>query len=84
MYDKNLASELDAAAWPIPSVFKWLKKAGSMDNDEFARYVKTPLGVPKVMRLPTLLASTFRRFGHGCSLGLQSNGFLSIRSWDLH
>ncbi|KAF6235314.1 hypothetical protein HO173_006510 [Letharia columbiana] len=45
MHDKNLASELDAATWPIPSVFKWLKKAGSMDNDEFARVFNTGLGM---------------------------------------
>ncbi|CAF9918206.1 MAG: hypothetical protein ALECFALPRED_000587 [Alectoria fallacina] len=45
MHDKNLASELDAATWPVPSVFTWLKKAGSMDNDEFARVFNTGLGM---------------------------------------
>ena len=58
MHHKNLASELDAAIWPVPSILKWIKKAGSVDNDEFARYVKNTVRVPKVMRLPTLLAST--------------------------
>lgn len=42
MHNSTLTSELNATTWPVPSVFKWLKKAGNMDNDAFARYATAP------------------------------------------
>ena len=60
MLPKHLAAVLDVKAWPVPKVMQWLRKAGSMEREEFARVFNTGLGmvlvvspdeVEKVMRV---------------------------------
>ncbi|KAJ4401136.1 hypothetical protein N0V91_008158 [Didymella pomorum] len=45
MLPKHLAAELDAEAWPLPDVFKWLKKTGALEAREFQRTFNTGLGM---------------------------------------
>ncbi|KAF2273069.1 phosphoribosylformylglycinamidine cyclo-ligase-like protein [Westerdykella ornata] len=45
MLPDTLAAELDAKAWPVPDVFKWLKQAGRLENTEFCRTWNTGLGM---------------------------------------
>ena len=45
MLPKSLAAELDAALWECPSVIKWLKQAGQINDHEFARTFNTGLGM---------------------------------------
>ncbi|KAF1985034.1 phosphoribosylformylglycinamidine cycl [Aulographum hederae CBS 113979] len=45
MLPKHLAAEVDASTYPVPEVFKWLKKAGDIDEEEFARVWNTGLGM---------------------------------------
>ena len=49
MLPKHLAAELDATTWPVPPVFKWLKAAGNVSEDEFARVFNTGLGMVLVV-----------------------------------
>ena len=49
MLPKHLAAEIDAAAWELPPVMKWLKKAGSLGDEEFSRVLNTGLGIVMVV-----------------------------------
>jgi homoserine kinase len=49
MLPDTLAAELDAKAWPVPEVFKWLKEAGRLEDLEFARTFNTGLGMVLVV-----------------------------------
>ncbi|KAF2748374.1 phosphoribosylformylglycinamidine cyclo-ligase-like protein [Sporormia fimetaria CBS 119925] len=49
MLPDTLAAELDATAWPVPAVFKWLKQAGRLENTEFCRTWNTGLGMVLVV-----------------------------------
>ena len=45
MLPKSLAAEIDAVQWDCPPVFKWLKKAGKVIHEEFARVFNTGIGM---------------------------------------
>lgn len=45
MMPQHLAAELDASTWPVPEVLKWLKKAGNVNHEEFAKTWNTGLGM---------------------------------------
>ena len=45
MLPESLAAELDAALWECPEVLKWLKRAGQVNDYEFARTFNTGLGM---------------------------------------
>ncbi|KAL8696558.1 MAG: hypothetical protein Q9201_007601 [Fulgogasparrea decipioides] len=45
MLPRHLAASLDAREWDVPEVLKWLKKAGGMEETEFARTFNTGLGM---------------------------------------
>lgn len=45
MLPDALAAELDAALWECPNVLKWLKRAGQVNDHEFARTFNTGLGM---------------------------------------
>jgi homoserine kinase len=49
MLPDALAAELDAKTWPVPEVFKWLKKAGRIEDVEFCRTWNTGLGMVLVV-----------------------------------
>lgn len=50
MLPSHLAASLDVAAWPVPAVLRWLKKAGNVSHREFARTWNTGLGMVIVVR----------------------------------
>jgi phosphoribosylformylglycinamidine cyclo-ligase len=41
----GLAAEIDAAAWPLPAVFRWVKQAGGISSAEMARTFNCGLGM---------------------------------------
>ncbi|PNS15608.1 Homoserine kinase [Sphaceloma murrayae] len=45
MLPEELAADLDAKAWEVPSVMTWLKRAGGVEDREFARTWNTGLGM---------------------------------------
>ena len=45
MLPTHLSAHLDASTWPVPSVLRWLKNAGGLTDDEFARTWNTGLGM---------------------------------------
>ncbi|HUN52810.1 MAG TPA: phosphoribosylformylglycinamidine cyclo-ligase [Candidatus Sulfotelmatobacter sp.] len=45
---EGLAAELDAAAWPLPPVFRWLAKAGGIPDAELARTFNCGIGMMAV------------------------------------
>lgn len=45
MLPTHLRASLDASTWPVPPVLRWLKHAGGLTNDEFARTWNTGLGM---------------------------------------
>jgi homoserine kinase len=49
MLPDTLAAELDAKAWPVPEVLRWLKQAGRLEDSEFARTFNTGLGMVLVV-----------------------------------
>lgn len=49
MLPDHLASELDVKSWPVSPVFSWLKKAGSISSNEFARVWNTGIGMVLVV-----------------------------------
>ncbi len=38
-------ANIDASAWPLPEIFKWLKSEGNLDNDDLARTLNCGLGM---------------------------------------
>jgi len=49
MLPDHLAAKLDARTWSVPPVFVWLKKAGNVSSDEFARVWNTGIGMVLVV-----------------------------------
>ena len=49
MLPEHLAAELDASTWQVPAVQAWLKKAGNVEEHEFARVFNTGLGMVLVV-----------------------------------
>jgi homoserine kinase len=45
MLPSHLSATFDAKTWTVPPVLSWLKKAGSVEKDEFARVWNTGLGM---------------------------------------
>lgn len=45
MLPKHLGAEVDCSSWPVPEVLRWLKKAGGVNEREFARTWNTGLGM---------------------------------------
>ncbi|KAJ2625198.1 hypothetical protein GGF44_005200, partial [Coemansia sp. RSA 1694] len=45
----GLGAELDAAAWPLPPVFAWLRRAGNIEPSEMARTFNCGLGMVLVV-----------------------------------
>ena len=82
MLPDDLAAELDAKTWPVPPVFYWLKKAGGISSDEFARVWNTGIGMVLVVSKenlhhvmesltkagenPYVIGSLIKRAGEGC------------------
>ncbi|KAJ2558820.1 Bifunctional purine biosynthetic protein ade1 [Coemansia sp. RSA 1933] len=46
---KNIGVEIDASAWELPAVFKWLKKAGGIAAEEMARTFNCGIGMVLVV-----------------------------------
>jgi phosphoribosylformylglycinamidine cyclo-ligase len=42
---KGLAAELDAVAWPLPDVFRWLASTAGLDHHEMARTFNCGIGM---------------------------------------
>ena len=55
MLPKHLEAELDASRWHVPTVQTWLKKAGNVENHEFARVFNTGLGIVMVVASDSVL-----------------------------
>ncbi|KAI6092447.1 phosphoribosylamine--glycine ligase [Hypoxylon rubiginosum] len=49
MLPKTLAAEIDVAAWRLPPVFAWLKKAGNVEATEMARTFNNGVGMVAVV-----------------------------------
>ncbi|KAI1777719.1 phosphoribosylamine--glycine ligase [Hypoxylon cercidicola] len=49
MLPKHLAAEIDVAAWTLPPVFAWLKKAGNVEPAEMARTFNNGVGMVAVV-----------------------------------
>ncbi|KIW09307.1 phosphoribosylformylglycinamidine cyclo-ligase [Verruconis gallopava] len=45
MLPNHLSASFDAKNWDVPAVLSWLKKAGSVENNEFARVWNTGIGM---------------------------------------
>ncbi|KAJ2333463.1 hypothetical protein GGI00_002316, partial [Coemansia sp. RSA 2681] len=45
----GLGAELDAAAWPLPPVFAWLRRTGNIEPSEMARTFNCGLGMVLVV-----------------------------------
>ncbi|KAF2875801.1 phosphoribosylformylglycinamidine cyclo-ligase-like protein [Massariosphaeria phaeospora] len=58
MLPNTLAADLDAKAWPVPEVFKWLKEAGQLDDTEFCRTFNTGLGMVLVVSESNVRSAT--------------------------
>lgn len=46
---KNLRADIDVAAWPLPPVFKWLKKTGKVSATEMGRALNNGIGMVMVV-----------------------------------
>ncbi len=46
----HLTCEIDATAWPLPPVFKWLQGAGNIAHDEMARTFNCGIGMAVVVK----------------------------------
>jgi phosphoribosylamine--glycine ligase / phosphoribosylformylglycinamidine cyclo-ligase len=49
MLPSHLAAEVDVAAWQLPPVFKWLKQAGNVSDNEMGRTFNTGVGMVAVV-----------------------------------
>ena len=45
MLPHNLAGQLDARTWDVPPILQWLKRAGALEDAEFARTFNAGLGM---------------------------------------
>lgn len=62
---KDLAADLDAAKWELPKVFRWLKYAGGVQNEELARVFNMGLGMVLVIGQDQLQAAVDLLQSHG-------------------
>jgi len=92
MLPDGLAAEVDADTYPVPLVFRWLKKAGGVKDEEFARVWNTGLGmvcvvgkerVEEVMSVLKVqgervyqVGTLVRRAGEGCTVK-------NMQSWNI-
>ena len=58
MLPKHLAANMNAEAWRCPDVLRWLKKAGDVTDEEFARVFNTGLGMVLVIAAEQQEAAT--------------------------
>lgn len=58
MLPKHLAADVDVSTWQVPEVLRWLKKAGSVSDREFARTWNTGLGMVIVVNASSADAAT--------------------------
>lgn len=65
MLPKHLAAEVDASAWTVPAVLKWLKQAGNVSSREFARTWNTGLGMVIVVEESLVAEATKALEGAG-------------------
>jgi len=49
MLPKHLAAHVDVSSYPVPEVFKWLKKEGRLVDEEFAKVFNTGVGMVLVV-----------------------------------
>lgn len=49
MLPDSLKAEIEIGSWEVPAVFRWLKKAGGVENAEFARTWNVGLGMVVVV-----------------------------------
>lgn len=49
MLPKHLAAHVDVSAYPVPEVFRWLKKEGRLEEEEFAKVFNTGVGMVLVV-----------------------------------
>jgi phosphoribosylformylglycinamidine cyclo-ligase len=49
MLPRGLAAEIDAAMWPLPAVFRWIKETGGVSAAEMARTFNCGLGMIAVV-----------------------------------
>jgi len=49
MLPKHLAAHVDVSSYPVPEVFKWLKKEGRLEDEEFAKVFNTGVGMVLVV-----------------------------------
>lgn len=84
MLPDHLAAELNVKTWPVPPAFSWLKKAGSISSEEFARVWNTGIGMVLVVSKENVdqakeslekanekayvIGSLVKRTGEGCML----------------
>ncbi|MDD3021214.1 MAG: phosphoribosylformylglycinamidine cyclo-ligase [Alphaproteobacteria bacterium] len=47
---EGLAIDLDAFAWELPPVFRWLKQAGQIENEDLARTLNCGIGMVAIVR----------------------------------
>ncbi|KMU90068.1 phosphoribosylformylglycinamidine cyclo-ligase [Coccidioides immitis H538.4] len=45
----HLCAEIDVTTWPLPSVFKWLKKTGNVSSAEMGRALNNGIGMVMVV-----------------------------------
>ena len=50
MLPKHLAAEIDVGTWTMPSVFRWMKSSGQLEDMEYARAFNTGLGMVLVVK----------------------------------
>ncbi|KAL9046368.1 MAG: hypothetical protein Q9214_000779 [Letrouitia sp. 1 TL-2023] len=91
MLPESLAAELDASSWECPPVLKWLKRAGYVDNHEFARTFNTGLGMVLVVDSSLADEATRQlsesdervfRIGHLAQRKVESCVIQNIEIWD--
>lgn len=49
MLPKHLSAKVQVGSWEVPSVLRWLKNKGGLENEEFARTFNTGLGMVLVV-----------------------------------
>jgi phosphoribosylamine--glycine ligase/phosphoribosylformylglycinamidine cyclo-ligase len=91
MLPKHLAAEIDVAAWTLPPVFQWLKRAGNVSATEMGRTFNTGIGMVAVASRESVgqlvqeleaagekvytIGTLVERTGEGCVLK-------NLESWD--
>ena len=61
----GLAAELDAEAWPLPPVFRWLQQHGNIAPTELARTFNCGIGMVAVVRPEAVAEATAIFESHG-------------------